>query len=156
MPGLLNSSQVPLQPATRFHYSSVKSHGYEVSKRDTYPTLSSRRLTRQSPGATTYQSQYMDYYIPAVRHNLSYRPPPGGKAFEIFGVQNVREFEQDIAHNKRSAVPFQRRARNLKQPIRPYPSMTAPGPPPSRFSWDGDEDERPKKRKKRSMMCMIL
>jgi hypothetical protein len=156
MPGLLNLSQAPLQPATRFHYSSVAPHGHRVSKRDTYPTLSSRRTTRQSPRANTYQSQYMGYYIPAVRNNLSYRPPPRGKAFEFFGVQDVREFEQDIAHKNRSAFPFQRRAAKPKQPIRPYPSMTAHGPPPSRFSWDGDEDERPKKRKKRSMICTIL
>lgn len=44
----------------------------------------------------TYREQHLSHHLPVVRNHFAYRPALGGKAAEVLGVDDVKEFEHNF------------------------------------------------------------
>lgn len=157
-----------------------------MRERNTYPLSPPPRTRQPERRSRTYQEQHLSHHIPAVREHFAYKPPPGGKAAEFFGVGDVKEFDHNFSAGrekkkgktwrtrkfrvtknnakktkvKRTAPPVER-----VQTFSPSDS-TAEFPLMSHFSWSGDEKKVKKFKKnkketggreeKRSTGCTIM
>lgn len=145
-----------------FNHPYVRPSQYDMLERNTCPPPPPPRIKQPERRTRIYHEQHISHHIPAVRQHYAYKPALSGKAAEVLGVDDVREFEHNFSEKlekkKKKAKTWRTRKfrvtkndakkTKVKRTVPVERVQTLPRsdsaveiPSMSHFSWSGDEDK---------------
>jgi hypothetical protein len=129
------------QAVNNFSFSSVQPYAFEVAHRNHKSSKADPKVKPKLPKLPLKP----EYSNPAIRQEFAYKPPLSGKAAEVLGVKNVKDFKKPPELPEQAVFTKAANVRDMS-----YPEQRIRRPPVSRFSWDSN------KATKKSENCIVM